>query len=541
VSFFDFGSPSMFRFNRPDASGESWLTKYWLDKLPPGVEAGLTGEVNARWPWDFYGPPGPVFQPNDSMDQFFHAVHDINQIQARKGKTLITTIAFDGEGMGDYKNRNPDGHTSVGLDYVRMCWDKWMPSQLIGKYSFGFGSNEIPSETGNQVYPQVYWIGELWENGCTNYQQTPEDCGAKTVYHKFVNNPTLMWEQVFKPYFTARMGYFSDPEVTPMFSNEFLTANSVDNCIGSKYGAWSDARCGVFDGFSAWDWEPYMEFLTIVGDNIGHYNFALYEWQFIPTRWLSAPSLPQLANPVPPVNPEPTPDPVNPEPTPDPVNPEPTPTPDVNPEPTPDPVNPEPTPDPVNPEPTPDPVNPEPTPDPVNPEPTPTPDPVNPEPTPDPVNPEPTPDPVNPEPTPDPVNPEPSPSVNPTCSYISQDNWHIVISAPSATEVSLKCFDGNIETCSLKDDGTFDCIPENKCSGPRRAIVDQQCCPLDETCPTNAQAMDNISENNSSENNDSNSLSGGAIAGIVIGICAGAIIIVIIILLLQRKKTMETF
>ncbi|MEG3617858.1 hypothetical protein V5T82_05265 [Magnetovibrio sp. PR-2] len=254
------------------ANYTQWMKTYWLDKLPEDCEAGIVAAIRPKykWTWDTNVAPKGA----DNIQQCFKFISE--NLNSGSGKK-VTCVAFDGEGMGEYAS-------TKGVENIATAWDQYFPD-LKGKYDFGWAKMTPPVKSGTielgTVYPELYWIGENKEVGCTDYRKTPTQCGSGTLYHKYVNQPQAMYDNVFKAYFEEKKTYFKAAGAWPMFSVEHFTDK---NCPQATYDP--GGFCGTFDGFGVWEWDAFYKFLELVSTTIDKEEIMIYEWQFIPTSWI---------------------------------------------------------------------------------------------------------------------------------------------------------------------------------------------------------------------------------------------------------------
>jgi hypothetical protein len=83
-------------------------------------------------------------------------------------------------------------------------------------------------------------------------------------------------------YLENHKAWLSQDNVWPMFSLESL---SKPACVAAPYT--SHNACGIMDAFGTWSKDDFLKFLDAVEAKYGIKQAMMYEWQYVPTAWLS--------------------------------------------------------------------------------------------------------------------------------------------------------------------------------------------------------------------------------------------------------------
>ena len=240
-------------------------------------------------------PPGC---PNN-IEQFFKYVGDLNNKAKQKGyKTVITTIALDGEDLGMY------GTDKYGLVQLWQAARKYAPDVLEIGYAHGPSVNAVDNWT-NAAYPELYWIGELKPAiGCSGCKDgaSKSDAGCKeclkSIYQENKNQPQQMLDAFSKYLDTTQFKTVPKDQrkgVCPLFSlesahlkNDNVPGNNStqESCIAKYYNDDPNSNfCGTFDGFGDWEWDKFEDFMDRFAKKYGVEEIGVYEWQFVPFSW----------------------------------------------------------------------------------------------------------------------------------------------------------------------------------------------------------------------------------------------------------------
>ena len=118
VCYFLIGDPSIsdYKYCIPqNGDKQSYLTKYFLNKLPNYCDAGVIGAINPKYAWhwkdtskfknysDNNTTGDGITRPMDNLRQCFELVKQLNE-EVNAGKK-IKHMSHDGEGLGDYANK----------------------------------------------------------------------------------------------------------------------------------------------------------------------------------------------------------------------------------------------------------------------------------------------------------------------------------------------------------------------------------------------------------------------------------------------------
>jgi hypothetical protein len=147
--------------------------------------------------------------------------------------------------------------------------------------------------------------------------------------------------------------------------------------------------------------------------------------------------------------------------------------------------------------------------------------------------------PVTPPTTPTaPKNP-PGSSTNPKCTYGPNTNtWYVEFSCDQSppSGVTVTCSDGKVYPCTLNYGTLYQCqvSGSTQCLTPRKAVVNNQCCPLDSGSCGSAAVVDESTSGSQNFN-----LPIGAIIGIVAAIIVILVVLVVIVAMKLRTPVME--
>ena len=96
---------------------------------------------------------------------------------------------------------------------------------------------------------------------------------------------------------SMRQNIANNPDaIYPMFTLENLSMNgTAPSCLAYNYfgvdpktsgGTLKSNVCGTIDGFSYWDWDKFLEFMTLFAHKYNVKQVGIYESQFIPPAWM---------------------------------------------------------------------------------------------------------------------------------------------------------------------------------------------------------------------------------------------------------------
>jgi len=242
-----------------------WIEKYWLNKLPANCEAGLVMDTEPSSPW--VGANKKPFKSGDTMELAFQYVANLNKTASKK----ITCLGFDYESVKAYYGK-------TGENWIETLWKKYNINKVI---DYGYNpSGPPPKPQGTHSYPEIYWVGELAPVGCKG-KKGPK---CKCPYTPYCSNTNTLLNGKLGSYIENHKVWLSNPNVWPMFSVECL---SQTNCVGSPYTKTNP--CGVVDAFGTWSKADFMKFLNTVESKYGIKQAMIYEWNYIPTDWLTTP------------------------------------------------------------------------------------------------------------------------------------------------------------------------------------------------------------------------------------------------------------
>lgn len=245
---------------------EGWLQKYWLEALPSTCQAGLVLDTEAQYPW-----PGAAktFEPGDTMDMAFKIIDDMNTSSTGQ---KVTCIAFDYENVNVYYGKE-------GEAWIEKLWAQYWPKVPC---DYGYApKGPPPNDQGNHSYPEIYWVGEMAACGCTG-DEGPKCRCPNTPYCKNNGDPDALLAGELGDYIENHKDWLSQDNVWPMFSLESL---SKPACVAAPYT--SHNACGIMDAFGTWSKADFLKFLDAVEAKYGIKQAMMYEWQYVPTSWLS--------------------------------------------------------------------------------------------------------------------------------------------------------------------------------------------------------------------------------------------------------------
>lgn len=314
------------------------------------IITGLLIAINPKYPWNYqpkligglmYNNPGyskktilPCCTQNttcpNNLEQAFYFINEVNKLAKDNNiSQLIETVAMDGEGMSFYQ-----------ADKYGMAQAWQASSYALDVKEIGFAKQSsltAKDVKSNAAYPEFYWINELqyspeskpckmcktWEDTiCQNLSENCTYCNnCKTkIYQQYQNNVNCMYN-AWKPYLgdktkvdpTVFCGTFpttnplkpaqinikkiqNSPGTCPLISIEHAHFSpsgdgELNNCI-QRYPYLDKTKvdptgfCGTFDGFGSWDWDKFLEFLDLLHEKYEFKELGIYEWQFVPNKWL---------------------------------------------------------------------------------------------------------------------------------------------------------------------------------------------------------------------------------------------------------------
>jgi len=245
---------------------EGWLQKYWLEALPSTCQAGLVLDTEAKWPW---GGATKTFEPGDTMDLAFQFVDAMNKSSTGQ---KITCLAYDYENVNVYYGKE-------GEAWIEKLWAQYWPNVPL---DYGYApKGPPPNDQGNHSYPEIYWVGEMAACGCKG-DEGPECRCPNTPYCKNNGDPAGLLAGPLGDYIENHKDWLSQDNVWPMFSLESL---SDPACVAAPYT--DHNACGIMDAFGTWSKDDFLKFLDAVEAKYGIKQAMIYEWQYVPTAWLT--------------------------------------------------------------------------------------------------------------------------------------------------------------------------------------------------------------------------------------------------------------
>ena len=327
----------------------------------PTAPGGCIGDDNCHSQCDFVKPDGPcplncVSDPNAGQalcpskgcpNVLAQTMIYVNSVNSHiKGPQKLTAFVFDGEDAGSYgspcgfhiaqtASSTLTGGTVKDIGYAKalqagvLCWPN-SPGQ-DGVCPTG------STPTTSMVFPETYWfMNDLWPCTGSPSQLTgrPAVCTSQTSYRRFKDDPVGFMNYLHE---ADKCAYGTNGLVSlmnnikpykdriwPMFSLERLssvgnskTPGGPVSCLALAYsGAQLDSEghplisdiCGTFDGFGAWDWDAFLQFISLFAHVYGVDQVGIYESQFLPwsTEGEGNPSWISPISPLPPTPPKAT-------------------------------------------------------------------------------------------------------------------------------------------------------------------------------------------------------------------------------------------
>ena len=240
----------------------NWIEKYWLNELPSTCQAGLVLDTEPTSPWI---GSAETFKSGDTMELAFQYLESLN----KTAKNKVTCVAFDYENVGVYYGKQ-------GENWIESLWKKHLPNIPI---DYGFAPPGT-TDQGHHSYPEIYWVGEMIDCGCTGDKGPKCQC-PNTPYCKNNGNPEGLLNGKLGEYMENHKAWLSQPNVWPMFSVESL---SKIDCIASPYTTHN--ACGILDAFGTWTKKDFLKFLDEVEVKYGIKQAMIYEWQYVRKTWL---------------------------------------------------------------------------------------------------------------------------------------------------------------------------------------------------------------------------------------------------------------
>ena len=275
-------------------------------------------------------PPAPGC-PNN-WEQLMNYISYVNS-SAGGDTPKISFIVVDGEGEGGYTvDRAGFCPVMSAINYGKAHYPHEIPSDFTvgvahgpgnfcsgGKYKSTKGKDTCEVMGIDDAYPEIYWYGELTDCAGGIGSSKGSLAGAmsmcsSTIYQKYINDPNGLFNAITSgsgagKYLGAILpkstGEITNPsniyhykETYPMFSTENINSKSGTNCSGSNpkngtsqccianYFYGQANSCGSFNGFGNWEFNKFMDFMNLWSTKFGSQSIAIYEWAFIPTKWI---------------------------------------------------------------------------------------------------------------------------------------------------------------------------------------------------------------------------------------------------------------
>ena len=246
-------------------------------------------------------PPGC---PNIASQIMKYIATANNSTERNADAPKFTYLVFDGEDAGSYQSTTgfcqlstANKNQGAGLEHIG--------------YAKGLDAG-IVSPDNDVVFPETYWYTNA-EYPCTgnDFQDTnkPDICGSQSAYRYFSTRPNGAKELLYYMENTSACGVDktknnlesmrnnikSNPDaIYPMFTLENLSmVDPAPSCLAYNYfgnpltsGTLKDNVCGTIDSFSYWDWDKFLEFITLFAHKYNVKQVGIYESQFIPPAWM---------------------------------------------------------------------------------------------------------------------------------------------------------------------------------------------------------------------------------------------------------------
>ena len=284
--------------------------------------------------------------PPGCPNQLAQAISYVGKVNnAISAKNKLEAFVFDGEDAGDYAS-------GCGFHVARQASAKYAQHTIS---NFGYAKAlqagavcypGVADEKGNcpkdskpvstMVFPETYWfMNDLWPctGSAAQLASRPPVCTTQTSYQRFKDQPVAFLNYLQE---ADRCGYGSNgltslennlkgpygDQIWPMFSLEKLstivntngTAGGPSSCLAMAYSAaavntsgpqagWpaQSDLCGTFDGFGTWQWDTFLQFISLFAYVYGATKVGIYEAQFLP--WSTTQGGRSWVNPVNPVPP----------------------------------------------------------------------------------------------------------------------------------------------------------------------------------------------------------------------------------------------
>ena len=303
-------NPAAFQYFGPDHGTPLFVTNF-VELLPPDCILYVlpsVSTVDSQWAWRPMLPGGvegsnpndlaptgagcPINYPNDvkwatraQWPQWPACPNTLQQVAAwvavvnpliRKGPK-ITGMVFDLEGGGLYR-KDKAMFLQVAAA-VRQC-------ALGSDFKIGVtGAPPMnPADLGvDEVFPQMYWIGENAAVGCT---ASLEPQCRNTIYVQNKDQPTQMLQD-FAKFFPNALD--TGEGICHLFSCEqyWSDAQGPENpCVNNKYGK---ADAGTFNGFGVWRRDSFADFLSAFAEKYNTTNIGVFQFNMMPTAWIDTP------------------------------------------------------------------------------------------------------------------------------------------------------------------------------------------------------------------------------------------------------------
>jgi hypothetical protein len=289
-------------------------------------------------------PNGDVLCPPGCPNQLSQAISYVGKVNARiaSGQRLEAFV-FDGEDAGDYASGcgfsvAQQANKTYGGQIKEFGYAKALQAGVVCYPNGATSKGDCPTGSepvSSMVFPETYWfMNDLWP--CTGSSpqlaSRPPVCTSQTSYQRFKNQPVGFFNYLLE---ADRCGYGSNglvslrlnlegpygDKIWPMFSLEKLSAvadptmpGGPSSCLAMAYtgGAvdpntgWpvQSDTCGTFDGFATWEWNSFLEFISLFAYQLGASKVGIYEAQFLPWSTTGGVSWVDPVDPLPPTVPK---------------------------------------------------------------------------------------------------------------------------------------------------------------------------------------------------------------------------------------------
>ena len=238
-----------------------WFFNNFLDLLPADVDAGVVIALDS----DVNNTPLLMDAAMQTMLRF------VGSINFKSTSKKFTSFAIDSE------NGIPCSWVNI-----RTWINQYVPDIKYTGLAGAVANAKLQPEVDNNIY-ETYW--NMNELGLCHPRITPvsDFCTTLSPYAVFKNQPEALLAylvQVDGCALNNAMKLIKSAAQPPIMYPTFSFENrSNPACLSPK--------CGVFDGFGAWDLEAFVTFVKLFAALVGVQHVGFYESQFLPLAWLA--------------------------------------------------------------------------------------------------------------------------------------------------------------------------------------------------------------------------------------------------------------